>query len=527
MSGTGLDGGRLDLGYPRRYRTMHCSRPSLSNLLILLVAWLAVLSGLPGCDEQAPFADEPAELPHEPAGLVPEPTASAAAPSVPSNLLLITVDTLRADHLSFYGYDRDTTPGVAGWIGEAALFERFYTPLPLTDPAFSSMMTGLAPIRHGVRHTSRRLDGSIATLAEVLRSHGWDTAAFVSRGGLMRGGNLDRGFDVANFEGGDPDALGLSGARAKAEVWQRRAKDVTDIALLWIWKRAEPPFFVWLHYYDPHAFYDALPPFRDRFEPSRDADSPPGLRAWWGSDIDGAQAIADYDEEILVVDQQIMRVVDHLRLTDRWDSTLVVLTSDHGESLGERGHMDHGEWLYEEQLRVPLVLRHPQLISPGARIREPVQMVDLAPTLLDLLGVEGEDVDRFVTTADGRSVRPLLEGGELPSRPLFFESENCPDEAGRENAPGMICYPAGVDGKIRALSDGRWKLILTPLEEARKFELYDLETDPLERIDRSESEPARVRRMTAQLDAYWQAKAPAAVLDAEVQERLRALGYGE
>jgi arylsulfatase A-like enzyme len=491
---------------------------ALQNAMRLAALCWALLTPLQGCGDSAPPAPEP---------------AARTSPETPPNLLLVTIDTLRADHLSFYGYDRETMPNLAGWVDEAAVFERYYTPLPLTDPAFASLMTGLSPMRHGVRHTARRLDPSFKTLAQILRGKGWDTAAFVSRKGLLEGGNLDRGFTVANFQGGNPDALGLIGERANAERWQRRAADVTDIALLWIWKRAQPPFFVWLHYYDPHAFYDAPPPFRGRFA------SPPGaepgelgLRAWWGSEIDARQAIGDYDAEVLYVDQQIARVVDHLKRAGLWDSTLFVLTSDHGESLGEHGHMDHGEWLYEEQLRVPLVLRHPALIPAGSRIPQPALMVDLAPTLLDLLGVSGDDAEAFAANADGRSLRPLLQGegalgGAPDDRLIFFESENCPDEEGRANAPGMICHPAGIAGKIRAVSDGRWKLIVTPQEEGRRVELYDLVADPKELSDLSQASSDRVREMAAALDAHWQVEVRAEAVDAELADQLRALGYGE
>jgi arylsulfatase A-like enzyme len=476
-----------------------------------LARWLAVgsvLAALPGCR----------------GGSLPD-------------VVLVTVDTLRADQLPFYGYSRPTMPNVARWLESAAVFDNCYSPLPLTDPSMASIMTGLYPMHHGIRHTGRKLPKGLTTLAEILQSQGYATAAFVSRAGLLDSGGLRRGFTTANFAGG----RGVRGAawdsREGAERWQRRAASVTDAALEWLDGASRRPYFLWLHYFDPHAYYDPAAPFRDRFEPAADQATPPDLRAWWGEVRDLGQTIADYDAEILTVDHHLDRVVEKLRERGRWDETLFILTSDHGESLGERGHMDHGEWLYQEQVRVPLVMRLPGRIAPGARIPELVRLIDLAPTVIDLLGVGvGVGVDSDPTPGplaamDGQSFASLLYDSDEVSpaepwrRQVFLESENCPGEDPTVVAPGMLCSPPGVEGKLRGVFDGRFKLIITPRANGRRSELYDLQNDPGETTDRSAAEPERVAALQAELDRFWNVKPPSAEVDGQLIENLRALGY--
>jgi arylsulfatase A-like enzyme len=452
---------------------------------------------------------------------------SSCGRASPPNVVLVTIDTLRADHLSFYGYDRVTTPYVAEWLDEATLFENCYSPLPLTDPSMSSMMTGLYPIRHGVRHTGRKLRPSFITLAQVLRSHGYATAAFASRNGLVSPGQLDRGFDLADFVGGDGAKLALQGRRATAERWQRRADSVTAAALRWLESPPERPFFMWLHYFDPHAFYDPPEAFRNRFVGDAEPSPATNLRAWWGTVSDLGETIAHYDAEILTSDHYLAQVVAKLQGHNLWDSTLFVLTSDHGESLGEHGHMDHGEWLYHEQIHVPLLMRYPGAVPGGLRVSQLVRLIDLAPTILDLLGLSGDDVDDFVHGMDGESFAALMDGGEIEPRRIFVESENCPKRFRNIIAPDMICDPPGVDGKLRGVYDGRWKLIITPGRKGRSIELYDLQVDREETTNLSEAEPERVQELEAALDEFWGIESPRSGVDTELIERLRALGYAD
>jgi arylsulfatase A-like enzyme len=448
--------------------------------------------------------------------------SNAPGPQRP-NIVLVTIDTLRADHLAAYGYSRETMPNLSTWLHEAAVFEDAYSPIPLTDPSLASIMTALHPTRHGVRHSNRELAPEFTTLAQLLQARGYATAAFVSRNGLLRPKSLRRGFDVANFVGGEHE--GLTGPRAAAELWQRRAPSVTTSALEWLEAPPPRPFFLWLHYYDPHAYYDPRAPFRDAFSAELDPQPVEDMRAWWGRPRDLGIMVALYDSEILTVDHHLARIVEALKRQGIWDSTLFVLTSDHGESLGEHGHLDHGEWLYQEQVRVPLLFRFPGRVAPNVRIPDLVRLFDIAPTLLELIGARGPDVDDFVSGMDGVSLAPLFAGGRVAPQRIFLESENCPNPKQVNLAPGMVCDPPGIEGKVRAVFDGRYKLIVTPRVDGRATELYDLEHDPAETDDLSERQPQRVAELSAAIEAYWAGHAAGAVVDEEMAERLRALGY--
>lgn len=444
------------------------------------------------------------------------------------NVLLITIDTLRADHLSVYGYSRETMPNLAAWADEGVVFESCYSPLPLTDPSMSSIMTGMHPTRHGVRQSGRTLSKEHPTLAEVFQTNGYATGAFVSRVGLVGRGGLDRGFDTHDFAGGEALKAVRGKGRVEAEKWQRRADSVTEAALTWLGVARKKPFFAWLHFFDPHAYYDPPAPFRGAFRKGLESKPASNLSAWWGSPRDEAEMVAAYDAEILTVDHHLSRVVAALKQQGVWDSTLVVVTSDHGESLGEHGHLDHGEWLYDEQLHVPLIMRLPGVIASDTRVPGLVRLHDIAATILELVGLGGNQVESFVDSMDGVSAGPMLEEPATPPRRIFVESENCPAaDRGPHLAPGMVCYPEGSEGKLRAVFDGRHKLIITPRIDGRTYELYDLKTDPEERLDLSENQPTRVRELETAIDDFWRGATSKAIVNDEIVEQLRALGYAD
>ncbi|MFT5694511.1 MAG: arylsulfatase A-like enzyme [Myxococcota bacterium] len=444
------------------------------------------------------------------------------------NVLLITIDTLRADHLSLYGYSRETMPNLATWADEGVVFEHCYSPLPLTDPSMSSIMTGLHPTRHGVRQSGRTLSTTHPTLAEVLQANGYATGAFVSRVGLVGRGGLDRGFDTHDFAGGEALEHVRGKGRIEAEKWQRRADSVTEAALTWLGVERQEPFFAWLHYFDPHAYYDPPAPFRGAFRTGLESNPVGNLSAWWGKPRDQAEMVAAYDAEILTVDHHLDRVVTALKQHGVWDSTLVVVTSDHGESLGEHGHLDHGEWLYDEQLHVPLIMRLPGVVPSDTRVPGLVRLHDIASTILELVGLTGNQVEEIVESMDGISARPMLTGSATASRRIFVESENCPaPDRGPHLAPGMVCYPEGSEGKLRAVFDGRFKLIITPRVGRRTYELYDLENDPEEHLDLSGQQPNRVRELEAAIDEFWQGATSKSIVNDEIVEQLRALGYAD
>ncbi len=301
------------------------------------------------------------------------PPSARAMPAGPS-VLLVTIDTLRADHVGAYGAEFAATPALDALAREGVRFETAISPAPLTLPAHASMLTGLLPSRHGVRHNGvYRLPDEIETMAERFRAGGHSTAAVVGSIVLARRYGLDRGFDVYDEE--------MEGRHASATGYpERSAQAVTKRALDWL--DATPrPFLLWVHYYDPHASYDPPEPFASRFR-----DRP-------------------YDGEIASVDAALGVLIERLRTQGRLDRTLVVVTADHGESLGEHGERTHGYGLYDATLRVPLILRGPG-VPAGVRVPGVVSTTSIAPTLLAAAGLPA------FAQSDGIDLATVMAGAE-------------------------------------------------------------------------------------------------------------------
>lgn len=390
--------------------------------------------------------------------------ARPAPPASPVSVLLITVDTLRADRLGVYGDGKARTPAIDGLAGKGVVFERAYTPVPITLPAHVSMMTGLLPPAHGVRgNGSFVLGAGPRTLAESLKASGRKTAAFIGGFPLVRRFGLDRGFDVYDDAMSKEPGLNYDFA-------ERRAVDVVASARGWL--SANPgPVFVWVHLFDPHAPYDPPPVFR----------------------TDDA-----YRDEIAATDSAIGA------LLSEWDarpgSTVVALTSDHGEAFGEHGEWSHSLFIYDTTLHVPLIIRGPGF-EPGRRVPVAVGLSDLAATL-----VEGSGPDTPVLP--GLSLGRALEAGAR-DRPLYAETL----------APRL---------------DFGWSDLRSWREDGHKWiraprpELYALREDPAETTNRAPEEVARARALDAALSkaltATGEASAPRAS-DSESAQRLRSLGY--
>lgn len=443
-----------------------------------------------------------------------------------TNIVLVVIDTLRADHLPFYGYDRNTAPHLAGLADDAFVFDECLTPVPLTDPAFASLLTGTYPVRHGVRDTGYQLSDDVPSLVEDLQRSGYHTAAFFSREGLASSVGLGRGFDIADDSTLAPHERASRApwnTREGAERWQRRADEVTDAALAWLDERRRKPFFLLLHYFDPHAYYGPPAEFSGTFAARPTAYDHLFLRSWWGPVSDLGAEIARYDEEILTVDANLERFLDALRGRGLWDDALIVVTADHGESLGEHGAMDHGEWLWREQVRVPLVMRLPSNSGvPPRRIPDLVRLIDVMPTILDLAGVRSEAVE----AAPGHSLRPALEGEHVPPAAILLESENCPDTPDDPTYLGFDCAPPGPGGKLRGIRDGRWKLVLAPGRHGVRVQLFDVVSDPGESTDVARDHLETVARLTEEI-RRGTAEEVTGPVDEELVENLRALGYAQ
>jgi choline-sulfatase len=397
----------------------------------------------------------------------------------PRNLLLVSIDTLRADHLGCYGYGAAQTPRLDDLARSGLRFAQATTVVPLTLPAHSSLMTGTFPAWHGVRDNGGfYLGDDQVTLAETLRAKRYRTGGFVGAFVLDRRWGIGQGFEHF-FDDFD---LAKFGAASSMDAIQRPGSEVVDKALEWLGAERERPFFAWVHLYDPHAPYEAPEPYRSRFPPT---------------------AIGAYDAEIATSDALVGRLLDALRDDGRLDQTLVVVVGDHGEMLGEHGEQTHGFFIYDAAVHIPLIMAGPGV--PVREVKEQVRIIDVMPTVLALVGVETPK------GVQGVSLLPLARGESLG---LVAHSESW--------------YPRYHYGwsELSSVQDGRYKYIRAP-----RPELYDLASDPREEEDLSTGDAARLaqfERGLSELLAHTTnrsaAKGPKAV-DPETVERLAALGY--
>ena len=393
------------------------------------------------------------------------------------NLLLVTIDTLRADRVGAYGHAAAETPALDALAARGARFESAQSPVPITGPAHATIFTGRYPPAHGVRdNVVFTLGSEHQTLAALVKQRGYDTGAFVAAIPVAAAYGFGQGFDTFNED--------LRETPEGAQGAERRADAVVDAALAWLAGRPRGhPWFAWVHLYDPHAPYAAPAPYGARF------------------------AASPYDGEVAFADAQLGRLLGWLADEGREADTVVAVMADHGESLGEHGETTHAVLVYEATLRVPLLLAG-RGVPRGAVIRPRVSLVDALPTLLALLAAEAP------AGLPGRDLTPLLAGRAIADAPLYAESL-----FGRLN-----CRWA----PLRALTQGEHKLVVGA--EGRE-ELFDLARDPGERHDLSRSDPRRVQQMHAALRAAVRAMAPegdrvrARPVSAEQEARLRALGY--
>jgi len=406
----------------------------------------------------------------------PRPVIEPLGGEAPTGLLVITMDTTRADRIGTYGYRDARTPHLDRLAERGVVFERAVTSTPLTVPAHASLFTGWQPPYHGVRtNEGVLLDPPNLTLAEMLRDRGFRTGAFIGAAVLRGWTGLDQGFD--DYGDDLPHAQGPG----QAEMAERPAGKVVAQATAWLAGVGEQPYFLWVHLFDPHG------PYR-----------PPG---------DFARDFADrpYDGEVAYGDEQIgvlLEAVERLGLRDR---TLVAFLSDHGEGLGDNGEITHGFFLYESTVRIPFILSCPSVLPQGLRQPSLVEIIDFVPTALALLDVEA------IPALGGRNLLPYL-GGEA---------------AGETAAYGETHYPLVTHGwsPIYSLRRGGYKIVRAPAPE-----LYDLERDPAESENlyeqRREVGDAMLAEL-AELERSISREAPAADLpiDSERRRVLESLGY--
>jgi arylsulfatase A-like enzyme len=410
------------------------------------------------------------------------------------SLLLVTVDTLRADHVSAYGYSRPTSPQIDELAASGVLFETVISPLPETGPSFASLLTGRWPAQLGVRGNGKPLGGEFETLATLLSGAGYDTAAFVSGFPLVRRlSGLQRGFDHYDDQMPDP--------RGGVPRVQRTAEKTTDSALAWLDRHPDRPFFLWVHYYDCHGDYAPGPPFETLFAggpagPTVPLDLIPKYQRL-GEETDASVYVARYDGEIRRVDAQVTRLLQRLEAMGRREQTVVALTSDHGESLTDHGYyFDHGNELYLPSMGVPLILAGPGIPAGGRRVDGMARLPDVMPTLLDLLGLKAP------AGLAGQSLVPPLRGESPVTWPEAFSEARF--------APYRALTPGADVGPKLAARDQRFTVILRL--NGPHMEVYDRLADPGETRNLLDpgADPDLARPVRRLLDAGLRARLAAA-----------------
>jgi arylsulfatase A-like enzyme len=442
---------------------------------------------------------------------------------VPPNVVLISVDALRADALSAHG-GPVTTPSVERLAREGVLFERAYAPAPETAPTHASLLTGKRVLRHGVTGNGLPLSNQHETLAEAFRRQGYATAAFVSSWVLDPRFGWSQGFDVydASFpEGGatmdkeDPYP-GAVWVGRRFEGLDRRAVETTLAAERWL-RGAPEPFFLFVHYFDPHRPYVPPASFAQQV---RDVPIDVSGRRFPGLSPKALLGIArSYHAEVLYLDDSLGELLAAVDARAGDEDTLVVMTADHGEGLGDHGWLEHGVNLHDEQLHVALVFRWRGRLPAALRIETPLSVRVVAPTIADLAGL-----GQFEPPG-GRSIAEELRAGREPE-PLPVFAQRRPQRAVEEIPPAVRAL-LGPAGRTLAVRHGRWKLIRP---EGGAPALYDLEADPEETRDVARAHPAVVRERAGMIDELIAENPPRpepAPVQPEVSEKLRALGYSQ
>lgn len=415
-------------------------------------------------------------------------------PAAPRNLLLVTVDTLRADHLGGYGYRRATSPELDRLFAESVVFDDAHSSSSWTLPAFASLFTSLHSSTHGCFDYRSALDPSFTTLAETLAGHGYRTAGVVSHVFLRQKHGLPQGF--TEFDASLVETVREAHNTISSPYVTDRAIEHLDGFA------ADPdgaPWFLWLHYFDPHAAYQKHEGTSDRF---------------------GDRPVDRYDGEIAFTDRHVGRVIRRLRELDLHDDTIVSVISDHGEEFDDHGRQGHGKSLFREVVRVPFSIRVPGI--PPRRVSQTVHMVDFAPTFLAMVGLSWPaDEPRH-----GRSLLAAMRGERLPQRGALSE----------------LRLSLRKDATLASLVLGRWKLIVeygrAPSSEKHHM-LFDRRADPGEMRNLVDTRPDVVTRMEERLDAAVRAAekdrrrresgetslAPLAPLEDSDLENLERLGY--
>ncbi len=391
------------------------------------------------------------------------------------NILLITLDTTRADGIASYGYAQAVTPTIDALSKRGSQFDQAFSQVNLTLPSHSSILTGRYPRELGVLVNGRNaLGDSHPTLASLFKERGYGTAAFVASFVLDGRFGLARGFDVYDDDMGEQDRKNV-----QPMEWQVSGDIIVDRALDWLNTAKDKPFFCWVHFYDAHDPHEI----------------PKGFKG---------KASHPYSAEITFMDAQIKRITDWLSANKLNEQTLIVIVGDHGESFGEHGEIGHTNFLYNSNLHVPYIFVHPNAVPEGQFISEVVELVDVFPTILDLFGMDIPD------SLSSRSLTPTFNGGELENRPSYAESQ--------------YVYSSFGWAEQRSLTTPRWKYI-----SSTKPELYDRQADPGETKNLIKEQPEIANNLLEALKTIYNGLKPGegdtVTYDAQTAKVMASLGY--
>jgi len=436
-----------------------------------------------GCQHLAnPGARQSQQLTSPPQGL-PAPQGRGC------NVILVTIDTLRADHLACSGNTKVKTPYIDSLAREGVRFARNYTPVPVTLPSHTSIFTGLYPIYHQVRNNGTfEVSDQIETLAEVLKKNGYHTAAFIGSFVLDSRYGLEQGFDYYD------DYLEKDPNQAIMIYNERTAGEVVESANQWLEKNSQNPFFMWLHCFDPHAPYEPPMPFSKIYQKNL------------------------YDGEIAYTDYALGRLISNLKKKNLLDKTLIVVTADHGEGLGEHAEKTHAIFIYDATLHVPLIMRYPKAIPAGLVVQNATSTIDIMPTILDILQISGRP------HMQGMSLSGLIHQPAPMAQPASGEKEFPRHE--------LLCetfYPLYNHNwsPLEGLRTDQWKFVKAP-----KSELYDLINDPKETVNVFDRKKDVARELETRMKELQQENSSQKdifsaqfKMDKNTQDRLKSLGY--
>jgi arylsulfatase A-like enzyme len=434
----------------------------------------------------------------------------------PPSVLLIVIDTARADRFSFNGYERDTSPEIASLGAEGAVYEAAYTSSPWTLPAHASLFTGLFPSAHGAEAGHLFLDQAHRTMAELFEEAGYRTLGYVESPWVGKAHGFNQGFgtyeEIWNkVDGTDGEDMGAALITQRVDRWLTWREETPDMS--------RQPFFMFINYFEPHLPYSPPEPERTRFltgptggaavDRLRRLKHPKEMPYILGLEplepADAAVLSDLYDGEISYVDRRIGEVTELFRRRGLLDRMILIVTSDHGEMLGEHGFLDHKLNVYEELLRIPLILRYPPAVPAGQRVDSTVMLQDLFPTILSLAGIDR--ADRSAAPGLEAAILPGVPGGRVGSaesvpliaeyaRPLQFLElieEIYPDaDTGRWDR-ALVAYRVGPD-KLHWASDG-------------DHHLYDLSRDPAEMTDLARAQPDKLNALAARVEAWLRREA--------------------